>query len=276
MGCCNTTEQVKCSNLKPQLDLDNLSKSEASVMIEQLVNSSINSFELSVNKKVIPKRPLNLIEFEQVLKLTLNTEIINFDNQIGKIPERFEILAEYKKFKHYLISKCKSREGFFRYLNNFYSFKLVCDIKREIISDFQDGKLTFEEGISKYKRSARGTFIIYGLQTLYELLKIENKDEVLKIMNKNAERIFEKLEDNRIQLERASRKAILPLNIKDDLLDPIDDFVNPHVSFRSHEPISRSNSIEMSKNKVYDEIVSKTSETNGCCHSPLNNQFLGV
>lgn len=271
MGCCNTTEQVRCSTLKPQLDLDAYSKAEASEMINQLVNSSINSFDLAFNRKVSPKRPLNLIEFEQVLKSTLNTEINNFDQLIGKIPENPEILAEYKKLKLYLISKCRSREGYFRYLNNSYSFKLVSDIKHDILSDFFEGKLSFDEGISKYKRFARGTFIIFGLQTLYELMSIENKDEAFKIMNQNAEKIFDKLEDNKIQLERASRKALLPLNVQNYDQDLLYVVENPQVSFQSNEPLSRNNSLDMLKTKNYDLINSKTTETNFYSLSHLND-----
>lgn len=271
MGCCHAVE-VKCSALKPQLILDSYSKSEASEIIEKYVESSIGSYEKAIMNKINPKRPLNLIEFEKSLKTSLTTELNNFDEQLGKIPENPEILSVYKKYKAYLVSKCTSREGHFRYLNNSYSFKLVFDIRKEILTEFFDNKITFDEAINKYKRLARGTYVIYGLQKLYDHIKIGNKEEMLKIMDEDAASVIQTLEDNKVQLERASRKAILPLSVEENSEeeDDDDDDNNLRLHLPSREMLSRNNSLIKYNMPYCDEFLSKTTETNLSC------QYLGV
>lgn len=272
MGCCNAVEQVKISPLKSQLVLDSYSKTEASEIIEKLVDSSINSYEKAIMAKITPKRPLNLIEFEKSLKTSLTTELNNFDEQIGKIPETPEIFSIYSKYKIYLMSKCKSREGYFRYLNNLYSFQLIFNIRQEILTDFFDRKTSYEETINRYKKQARGTYVIYGLQKLYDHIKIGNKEEVFKLMDEDAAVVYQTLEDNRVQLERASRKAILPFNVEENSEEEEedDDKESSIMHLPSREMLSRNNSLNNHGIPNYDEFLSKTSETN------LSNQYLGV
>jgi hypothetical protein len=261
MGCCQSIAKVESSLLKNQTDLDKLPKDEAIQTLKHSVSQSVKDFENALHIKITPKRPLSLSEFEQTIKYSIQSELQRFDLKFFKIPENLEILAEYKKYRSYLLSKCSSKEGYFRNLNDFYSSELVSTLSSEIIQEFFDGKFEFQDALNKYQRLARGSYVISGLQNLHGFLQMESSHQALEKLRLEMDEVEKVLEINKKELERASNKALLPLDSENDYVNPFSTPRNQSAAVPSRVPYNPEISVKKMKVFVYEELTSKSNET---------------
>lgn len=261
MGCCHSIEKVESSLLKNKIDLDKYPKEEVIEILKQIVNESSKSYEDILEIKINPKRPLNLSEFEQIVRYSVTTEIQNFTNKFQKIPEKPEILTEYKKFRIFLSSKCSAKEGYFRNLNDYYSSDYVTALISEIIHEFFEGKISYEDGINKYQRLARGSYVISGLQGLHNLLKQPSLESAVEQLNNEVSIIKETLSLHKKELERASRKALLPITFNDAAINPDNSMCSPLAKNPSPVEFSPVGSFHIQSNSVSEFFTSKSYDT---------------
>ncbi|OMJ66690.1 hypothetical protein SteCoe_36382 [Stentor coeruleus] len=219
MGCCNASEKVVSSQLKEGLDLDQLDSEKALEEITERVIKALKDFEQKVLKRITPEKPRGTIEFEQIIRYSLQETYKNFEAQFLQEPKSQEIKVEYKKYRLYLLSKCKSKEAYFRYLNDCYSFEQNLSLKNLIVNRFCSKQIDYIQAIETYQKMARGTYTIEGLEDVHEMLQLEDKESMLKKIEIKSEEIKKGLEENRIQLERIECKPLLPINAEynDDL-----------------------------------------------------------
>lgn len=216
MGCCNASEKVVSSQLKEGLDLDKLDSEKAFGEITERVFKALKEFEQKILKRITPEKPRGLIEFEQIIRYSIQEIYKNFESQFPQEPKSPQIKAEYKKYRLYLLSKCKSKEAYFRYLNDSYSFKHNLSLKTFIVNSFCSKQINHIQAIETYQKMARGTYIIEGLQDMHEILRLEDKETMLNKIEIKSEEIRKGLEENRIQLERIECRPLFPISIKDN------------------------------------------------------------
>ena len=261
MGCCHTIEKVESSLLKSKIDLDKHPKEEVIEILKQIVNESSKAYEDILEIKINPQRPLNLSEFDQIVRYSLASEIQNFNKKFLKIPEKQENLTEFKKFRIYLTSKCSAKEGYYRNRNDYYSSDFVAGLKFEIIHEYFEGMISYEDGIKKYQRLAKGSYVISGLQGLYDLLNQPSLESAIKALNDEVSVIKENLSLNKKELERVSRKALFPLTFI-EVGDNPDNSIMSHLALNpSPARFSPVTSFHIQSNSASEFFTSKSYDT---------------
>ena len=218
-------------------NLDALQLEKPVTVISRFVDEEFSNFESSLLEKIIPKKPRGAVEFEQIFQNITRNSYQNYLRHFSPAPKLPKNLKEYEQYKVYLLSKCRSKEGHYRCLNDLYSFEHNYSLKHYIIKEFSTRLLTQEEAISLYRKLAKGTFIIEGLQDVYDFLKLRDKGEMKEFVERKADEVKGIIEENRKQLERAERKAILPLHFDSTLgieINEIEDSVLPVSSSESY------------------------------------------
>ena len=212
MGCCHSRNLVQGNFIKGQINLENFSKAEAIEILKQKADESFENFKSKIESNLKPDYPLGINEIERVFRNTLHFVIKDFDSKFSSPILRNELKTDQILYKKYLFSKCKAEEGFFRYINDKLSCKYIFKLQKLLLLDFLSGIYSKEEIIERFKKQARGTFMISGLKKLCEIFEAKFDENILEEFTVQETSQLNSLDENKFQLDRASRKALMPID----------------------------------------------------------------
>ncbi|OMJ70331.1 hypothetical protein SteCoe_31703 [Stentor coeruleus] len=206
MGCCSNKQEI----ISPMNKTKDPSQEELKETLLSYVNIFLEDYEKLIKKKIIPNRPRAMHEFDKIVKHSINTIFQKYKEITATYSKKEYIQSEIKKYSLYLISKCKSREGYYRFINNLYSFEYANHLKKHLIQELNNSNITSEACINQYNKLAKGSYVIEGLQDLYDVLELP-AEKRLNFLNDKASKIKQELEDDRKQLIRIFDNIDLPL-----------------------------------------------------------------
>lgn len=205
MGCCHSKQEI----ISPLEKIKTPSQIDLKETFSRYVEILLQDYEKTITEKIIPSRPRTMHEFDKIIKSSIQITFQKYKEMTVNYSSKEDVQKEIKNYRLFLISKCKSKEGYFRFLNNYHSFEFVYQLKKHIIQELNDGKLTVTECVSQYKNLAKGSYVLEGLQDLHDAIELPVEKRLEYIINKkNA--IRQELEDNRNQLLRIYSNVNFP------------------------------------------------------------------
>ena len=211
MGCCHSRNLVQGNVMKDQINLEKFSQTEAIEILKQKANEGFENFKSRIESNLKPDYPLGINDIERVFRNTIHSILKEFDSRFSFPISQPELKTDQTLYKKYLFSKCKAEEGFIRYINDKLSCSYIFKLQRLLLSDFFSGKCSKEETIERFKKQARGTFMISGLKKIYEIFEAQLDEKIIEELALQEISQLNSLDENKIQLERASRKALMPV-----------------------------------------------------------------
>ena len=230
MGCCAQRHQI----ITP-LTLDQLSKiSSVRESILYYSDVFISDFEKLLFDKIIPTKPRSMHEFDNIFNYCIKTIAKNYNDYTSTSYSNDPfIVTEVRKCKSFLISKCKSKEGYFRLLNNIYSFEFIFQLEKFLIEKLNKQLITEEICIGEYNKFARGSYTLQGLEDIYEAFLIDGHKRI-KFLEEKALIIRKELKEFREQLISAENYKEIP-GIKEEIPSTTISFNNaPEASFSEY------------------------------------------
>ncbi|OMJ90618.1 hypothetical protein SteCoe_7017 [Stentor coeruleus] len=197
MGSCRSKEEI----ISP---LDKIKTPSQIILKETLsgyVEILLQDYEKILTQKIVPSNPQTMHEFDKIIKFTIQKALQKYKDMTINFSSKEDVQEEIKNYRLYLISKCKLKEGYFRFINNYHSFEFVYELKKNLIQELNDEKLTVTECVSEYKKLAKGSYLLEGLQDLHDAVELP-LEKRLKFITNKANTIRQELEDNRNQLLR--------------------------------------------------------------------------
>ena len=152
----------KCATIEPEID----SARTYSVTAEfESVSKDYKDHLLTVCLSLLPATSLELKKYFS----------ISTGNYKGKLKSKLESLKYSQKQMSQILGmfalKSKAIEGYFFYLNDLTSLRLVFDTKVEVFKEFTCGPRTESELTKNYYRKAKGSFLLQGFQEISSLVK---------------------------------------------------------------------------------------------------------
>jgi hypothetical protein len=220
MGCCHYKDEIKIPSIKP----NTISTETVREKFTYFLDVFINDYQSWVLEKITPEKPRSMHEFEKIIKHSLQTAVKRFQEFTSTYPDTESIRSESKKFQMFLISKCKSKQAYFRFLNNCYSFEYIYSLEKHILSQLSRTSMSVEDCVSTYMMLARGSYTLEGLEILYELVKIpeHNRNTFLDAKALTIRSDMQKVREQLIKLDTSSS---MPL-ISDDFRSTTISFLN--------------------------------------------------
>ena len=210
MGCCHSRNLVQNSVMKSQINLGLYPEAEALEILKQKAQESFESFKSNIESKLKPDYPLGINEIERVFRNTIHSTLKDFDSTFPLALFQTKLKTDQTLYKKYLNSKCKAEEGYFRYLNDKFSCKYIFRLQKLLISDFLSGKYSKKEAMERFKKQARGTFMISGLKRFCEIFQGQPEEKIIEDLAEQEKIHLISLDGNKNQLDRASRKVLMP------------------------------------------------------------------
>jgi hypothetical protein len=193
MGSCKSSQRAitPCNNL--ECDLDTSEPFEASAIVKNAIRPLVTILDNKLLEKITPTSPITSEEFEKLYR-TYTKEICNryakqFEPKSGSEKE----LKIYKISRMYLISKWKSQEGYFRLLNEFYSFQHNYSLKISIIKEFWNRRDNISLIMYEYQKKAKGTYFYQGLQEICKINEFDSRDQMVEFISRNADNMKKEL-----------------------------------------------------------------------------------
>lgn len=249
MGCCQGKQVIITPLEKSQL-LSTLSLREKLLILSEELFQEFES--LSGSKLSIPR---SLPEINQIIRQTLSSILKRFDEKTSKFKnESSEKLISIYKF--YLISKCKSAEGPLRNKNDVKSFEHLTSLKHELFDLYDQGKISSQELIEMFQKLSKGTFVLRGLNEIYEFINLSQEERRLK-MKIQEENDWNQLVNDQEELAKASQKIFIPLieleNVSNNLnnLLPLDASFDWKSDLRCEDFEADTRSFTVNAFKVY-------------------------
>lgn len=206
MGCCSNKQEI----ISPINKLKDSDQEELKVALSSFVNILLEDYEKLIKNKIIPNRPRTMHEFDKIIKHSTNTIFQKYKEITATYSKKDYIQSEVKKYSIFLLSKCNSREGYYRFINNFYSFEYAHHLKKHLIQELNNSNITSEACINQYTKLAKGSYVIEGLQDLYDALELPAEMR-LSFLNDKTNAIKKGLEEDRKQLISIYDNIDLPL-----------------------------------------------------------------
>ena len=150
-------------------------------------------------EKMIPKTPKNNYEIDKIINISISQIMTAFKESISTFPVSELLKSEIKKSEFLLFSKIKAKEGFFRFLNNFYSFEYIFQLEKFLIRELSLNKMNDSQCIQAYTKLAKGNFVLEGLQIIHDILSC-SAEQRLEFLQKKAEITIRELEEHRNEL----------------------------------------------------------------------------
>ena len=215
--------------MKQQINLELYSESEAKEILMEKANESFENFKSIIETKLKPDYPLGINDIERVFRNTLHSVLKDFDCTFSQPLIQNKLKTDQTLYQKYLISKCKAEEGYFRYLNDKFSCKYIFKLQKLLIADFLSGKFCKEEVIERFKKQAKGTFMISGLKKFCEIFDGTVDEKIIEDLTEQENSHLISLDENKNQLDRASRKVLMPFEhfleiVKKDDFKLVDGF----------------------------------------------------
>lgn len=178
MGCCHQNVRI----LTPPINLVSNYLTNEKLTLTKLVQIQVENFEKLVQTKIKPNKPKTATEISGVIELSMRKVVQDFENSVKYYNNEAQIENLIKTFKLYLVSKCKSKEGFFRNQNDYFSFKYIFNLIKFLLGKMKSEGFSVKDSIELYSKLARGAYMIMGLNEYNILLGLsdEEKEEYLK------------------------------------------------------------------------------------------------
>lgn len=192
----------KCPTVEPDLD-SALSHSKAAEF-----DSIFNAFKEELLSHCLPLLPVTALELKKII--TIKSE--NFKEKLKK---RLELLkysqTHVNRLINFFILKSKAVEGYFFYLNDLNSLKLVHDLKVEIFEELCQGNASGLDVNARYYKRAKGSFILQGQQELADVIGFDRKTGL--------ERIYLQYEENILKIKRIYKVLLTGVVIDSDIYE---------------------------------------------------------
>ena len=252
MGCCSSISKTIIVQKINTCSLDALQLENPVSLILKFVDEEFINFESKLLEKIIPTKPRGAVEFERLFQHQICISSQRYMRYFSPVPKISNNLKEYEQYRIYFLSKCRSKEGSYRCLNDFYSFEHNYTLKHHLIKEISSKLLAHEEVITLYIKLAKGTFIIEGLQDVYDFLKLAEISQMKRFVEIKANEVKMIIEANRKQLERAERRAFLPLIFESTLGIGMDDVEDSFLPVSSSESYNYDEKLDIDFQKLYE------------------------
>lgn len=202
MGCCQNNGKIITPPIHPRPSQLVQLKSK----LLAIVQSQVEVFETSIQQKITTNKPKNSIEFIDLINKSIKKSIKNYEESTNNSNALLSHMNQIKFFKFYLISKCKSKEGFYRNQNNYFSFKYIFNLIRFLLTKIKNEGLSKESSLEMYSKMAKGTYMIKGLDHFNTLLTLEDREKEM-LLQKIEKNEMEKLSLEKSQLIGEAEKS---------------------------------------------------------------------
>lgn len=168
-------------------------------IINSIISSLTKDFENSLLEKLVLGHPLSIQEFNKIIQIHIQETVNKFEMQVKGDADLKPFQSQVYLFKKYLISKCKSKEGYYRNLNDTNSAQLIARLRRTLLEQFNKGSISQEQCLEMYSKWAKGTFVLKGLNDMHQLMALK-EDEREKYLSDEEDKENNELNENKLRL----------------------------------------------------------------------------
>lgn len=93
----------------------------------------------------------------------------NTEKFVAECAKKIPSMVDARRATKFFQIKCKSQEGYMRYFNDYYSLKVVHEIKSKLIDSFISKNIGKAEILNLYYKQAKGTYFLQGFEELHEV-----------------------------------------------------------------------------------------------------------
>lgn len=182
-------------------------------MFDRLISEVGEKFDNAVLLKMSSEKPQDFSKFNRMIKLQIDKAEQELVGKLsGIVKKDCQKVVGLRKF---LVSTCKAKEGYFRYLNCIHSLRYMHLLKLQLIEDAVSCKSTDTEVLGIYMKSAKGCYSMQGFLELEGLLKLKNDPSDMKV-NLYKQTIAEQktLQSELKILDEANEISLIPLGFQ--------------------------------------------------------------
>lgn len=183
---------------------DTNSISQLRLSLNSMISSLSKDFEDSLLEKLVLCHPLSIQEFNKTMQYFIQETVKRFEMQVQEDSTLKPFQSKVYLFKNYLISKCQSKEGYFRNLNDTNSVESISRLRRNLLEQLNKGTITETQCIEMYSKWAKGTFMLKGLNDMHQLVAL-NEDEREKYLSDEERKEINELNENKLRLLEISK-----------------------------------------------------------------------
>ena len=202
MGCSHNRQEIIIPKNHPPFHLRST--------LFSIVQSLSKEFEDSLLEKLVLDEPRSIQEFNKLICSTLQDKLKKFDKQIEEFTGQKPFRSESSFFQNYLISKCKSKEGYYRNLNDFNSVQFIGRLRRNLMEQLNKGSIDQVQCLEMFSHWAKGTYVLKGLSDMHQLLALDEKGRDQYLCNEE-EKEKNDLDEDKARLMDMSRKRFADL-----------------------------------------------------------------
>ena len=134
------------------------------------INLAFDNFKDDLLNEVLEKIPCSSTEIDRLLSDVYEKNRERFMSEsVNKIHVPLNAKQAVKLYK----IKCKAQEGYIRYFNDYYSLKLIYEIKKNIAEEIYENEIDKEQILGIFYKQAKGTYMLQGFE---EIRHIINED----------------------------------------------------------------------------------------------------
>ena len=211
MGCCAHKDEI----ILPFSKEAQILSLEVRKKLYCYTNELIDDFEKILLEKINQNKPRSVHEFNKVIQYAIQSVLRIFKQHIASFDPDPITQYEINKYKLFIISKCKSKQGHFSFLNSYYSLAYTYQLQSFLIKKLNNHAINSEECIAEYKKLAKGCFVFESIQDLHEIILLDSSER-MQLLEQRTESIRNELKEFRNQLMLAENYVDV-VNFNEDI-----------------------------------------------------------
>ena len=197
MGCSHNRQEIVTPLNNPPFQLRSA--------LYTIVQSLSKEFEDTLVEKLVVSEPRSIQEFNKLINFTLQDKLKKFELQTEEYTNQKPFQSQSSFFKNYLISKCKSKEGYYRNLNDINSVEFTSRLRRNLLEQLNKGSINEVQCLELFSKWAKGTYVFKGLSDIHQLLPLDVQERE-RYLCEEEEKEKRDLEENRARLMLVGKK----------------------------------------------------------------------
>lgn len=270
MGCCKSKGEV----IIPITKEEKQNSTDIKGTLAFYTSIFMEDFEKILLEKITPEKPKSMHEFSKAINFGIKVVCENFNSYTSHFAKDSATQSELQKYKLFIVSKCKSKEGYFNFLNSFYSFDFIYQLEKHLVEGVMNEKLSIGQCIIEFNRLAKGCFMLEGLDDLHTVLSLPDSEK-FEFIEQKATEIKKELQNFKEQLLLAEN-ALIVLNLRETLTSTPISFSNierTSSNERAESPMLQDDDVIEYINNC-DNSRSKGPSTNYTLQVPKKNNYI--